>query len=148
MGLLFDFPVIVEKLTRVRFSVAGWFPDTQTYNAAPPSTPIAAVSSYSNVSTGYDTWIELLSLSATGIEVGSWSGLIGRWLVQNNHPSPMTNSTANPKIYGALTVTAIGRAFAVVSTNDQKYVIESWQVADDLVSWTSTGTVNIGNAWD
>lgn len=122
----------------------------QTYNAAPPGTPIAAASSYSNLSLGYHTWIGLLSLSATGIEVASWSGLIGKWLVQNNHPLPMTNSTANPKIYGALAVTAIGRAFAFVSTSDQdpKYAIESWQVADDFVSWTSTGTVNIGSAWD
>lgn len=136
------------KLTTARFSVSTWIPDIQTYNAAPAGTPIAAASSYSNALTGYDTWIELLSLSATGIQVGSWSGLDARWLVQDNHPSPMTNSTANPKIFGALAVTAIGRAFAVVSTSDQKHAIESWQVADDFVSWTSTGTVNIGGAWD
>lgn len=68
--------------------------------------------------------------------------------MRDNHPLSMTNSTANPKIYGALAVTAIGRAFAVILTGDQKYAIESWQVADDFVSWTSTGRVDIGNAWD
>lgn len=61
----------------------------------------------------------------------------------------MTNSSANPKIYGSLAVTAIGRAFAVVSSGDQKtQAIESWQVANDFVSWASTGTVDVKNAWD
>lgn len=141
-------PCNCDEADNFRFSVSRWFPDTQTYNVAPPGTPIAAVASYSGISIGRDTWIELLSLSSTGIAVGSWSSVIGQWLVLDNHPSPMTNSTANPKIYGALAVTATGRAFAVVSTSNQTYTIESWQLADDIVSWTSTGTVDIGNAWD
>lgn len=120
----------------------------QTYNAAAPGTPIAAASSYSNISTGYETWIELLSLSATGIEVDTWSGQINDWLEHDNHPSSMANSTANAKTYEAVAVTAMGQAFAAVSISDEKYIIESWQVADDMVDWSSTGTVDIGNAWD
>lgn len=134
-----------------QFPVSTWFPDTATYTVAPPRTPIAVAASYSNSSSGYDTWVELLSLSSTGIQVGAWSGQAVKWLVLDNRPSPMTNSTANPKVYGALAVTATGRAFAVVSTTteDQRQNdrIESWRVADDFISWTATGVVDVGGAW-
>ena len=59
----------------------------------------------------------------------------------------MTNST-NANVYGAVAVTAIGRAFAVVNTAGQKAFIAAWQVADDTVDWISTGNVDIGSAWD
>ncbi len=136
-----------DELT-VRFSVARWSPSSQTYSAAAAGTPIAAASSYSNVSTGYETWIQMLSLSNTGIEVDTWFGQINDWLQHDNHPSTMANSTANPKTYEAVAVTAMGKAFAAVSITDLKYIIESWQLADDMVGWTSTGVVNIDNAWD
>lgn len=57
----------------------------------------------------------------------------------------MANSTANPGIYGALAVTAAGQAFGVTTTNVTK--IQSWQLADDMLSWSSTGVVGIGSAW-
>ncbi len=90
----------------------------------------------------------MLSLSNTGIEVDTWFGQINDWLQHDNHPSTMANSTANPKTYEAVAVTAMGKAFAAVSITDLKYIIESWQLADDMVGWTSTGVVNIDNAWD
>ena len=60
----------------------------------------------------------------------------------------MANSTTNAHVYGAVAVTAAGRAFAVVNTAEQKASIAAWQVADDTVDWISTGTVDIGSAWD
>ena len=125
--------------------VYGWNTPLEIYNTAPPGTPIAAASSYSNTSNGFDTWIELLYLSNRGIEVNTWSGSRG-WLPGTNHPSSMSNSTANARSYSALAVTAIGKAFAVV-TEGQNNMIDSWQVADDTLDWTSTGTVDIGSAW-
>lgn len=80
--------------------------------------------------------------------VDTYTGQGEGWIRKGNHPTLMTNSTANPKTYGSLATTANGKAFAIISTGDDpKYAIESWRVADDLISWTSTGTVDIGNAW-
>lgn len=117
-----------------------WSNSCQTYDISVSGTPLAAASAYTNVTTGYESWIQLLQLSGTGIEVNTWSGNIKDWLEQDNHPSPMANSTINVKTYSSITVTAAGRAFAVVESagND---TIQGWQLNDDLISWTSTGTV-------
>lgn len=138
----------LDELT-LRFSVASWYPGWSNFSVAALGTPIAVASTDSNSSLGYNSRVELLSLSDRGILIDTYSGEVGDWISQGNHPSLMTNSTANPKIYGSLATTANGKAFAVVSTGDdpKKHAIESWQVADDLISWTSTGTVDIGNAW-
>lgn len=74
------------------------------------------------------------------MEVNTWSGYAKTWVKQDNHPSAMANSTANVKSYTAIAVTAIGSAFAVVQSagNDS---IQSWQVNENLLDWTSTGTV-------
>lgn len=58
----------------------------------------------------------------------------------------MANSTANVQSFGAIAMTAAGRALAVVTSNRTQ--IQSWQVGDDLVDWTSAGTVDIGSAWN
>ncbi|MCJ1267282.1 hypothetical protein MMC22_007167 [Lobaria immixta] len=128
-------------------SVDSWALSAQIYDPIPSGSPIAAASSYSNVSTGFETWIEVLSLSNTGVEVNTWSGAKNHWLSQNAHPSVMANSTSNTKIYGSLAVTAIGNAFAVVRTNGQADVIESWQVADDTMNWSLIGNVSLNGAW-
>ncbi len=117
------------------------------YTAA-PSTPIAVASSYSNVSTGFESWIEMLSLSNSGIEVDSWSGNINDWLVHESHPSALANSTANPITYGSVAVTATGQAFGVVSNSGKNFTIQSWQVADDYKTWVSAGLVDIGAVWN
>ena len=57
----------------------------------------------------------------------------------------MTNSTENKRIYGSIAMTAAGKAFAVVTPNVTE--IQSWQVGDDMVDWTSIGVVDIGKAW-
>jgi len=55
----------------------------------------------------------------------------------------MSNSTKNAKSYGAVAMTAMGKAFAVVgSPGDQGNAsVESWSMNDDLTDWTYTGTV-------
>jgi hypothetical protein len=127
--------------------VYGWSVNEQIYYIVAPGTPIAAAASYTNVSTGYETWIEVLSLSKIGIEVDTWSGAIKNWLEHKTHPSAMSNSTANAKTYSSIAVTAIGSAFAVVSQEGQKDMIEWSQVADDMVDWTLVGKVDVGNSW-
>lgn len=116
------------------------------YNIAAPGTPLAVASSYSNVSTGFETWIQLLQLSDQGIEANTWSGAINDWLEQYNHPSPMANSTVNIKTYGGVAVTAMGSAFAIVNAAGVD-TIQSWQVNDDMLNWRSTGLVDVSNSW-
>jgi len=55
----------------------------------------------------------------------------------------MANSTVNVRTYGALAMTALGTAFAVVvdSAAAANSSIQSWQMNDDLTDWTATGTV-------
>lgn len=128
-------------------TVAGWSLDEQIYDAIPSGSPIAAASSYSNVSTGYETWIEVLSVSDDGVEVDTWSGAINDWLEQYENPSVMANLTGNRKDYGSVAVTATGSAFAVLKQDGQVDWIENWLVEDDMVDWTSAGNVDLGGAW-
>jgi hypothetical protein len=127
--------------------VYGWSVNEQIYYAVAPGTPIAAASSYTTVSEGLETWIEVLSLSNNGIEVDTWSGAINDWLEHETHPSALSNSTANTKAYRSIAVTAIGSAFAVVNQEGQKDMIEWAQVGDDMVDWTLVGKVDIGDSW-
>jgi hypothetical protein len=120
--------------------VDGWSDTEQVYNIAVAGTPLAAASSYLNVSTGYELWIQMLQISETGVEANSWSGNINDWLDQYNHPSVMANSTVNIKSYSAIAMTAIGSAFAVVTSGGND-TIQAWQVNDNLLDWTSSGTV-------
>ena len=127
---------------------ASWGLNVQTYNAIPSGSPIAAASSYSNVSTGFETWIEVLSVSNKGIEVNTWSGAINDWLEQYTHPSAMANSTTgNGRSYGSVAVTATGTAYGVVKQDGQIDGIERWQVQDDMVDWSLVGNVDLGGAW-
>ena len=130
-----------------RDTVDGWSLNEQIYQTIPSGSPIAAASSYSNVSTGYETWIEVLSLSDGGIEVNTWSGAINDWLELYAHPSVMVNSTSNKSVYGSVAVTAIGNAFGIMNQDGQVDVIRSWQLADDMLSWRLTGNVDLGGAW-
>ena len=127
---------------------AAWFLNAQIYNTAPPGTHIAAAASYSNVSSGLETWIEVLSVFDQGIQAGTWCGSIYDWLWWNTHDAAMLNSTSTKKVYGSVAVTATGSAFAVVSQDDRLDKIEHWQVNDDMATWNSTGTVDLGGAWD
>lgn len=126
---------------------ASWGLNVQTYDAIPSGSPIAAASSYSNVSTGFETWIEVLSVSNKGIEVNTWSGAINNWLEQYNNPSAMANSTGNRRSYGSVAVTATGTAYGVVKQDGQVDGIVRWQVQDDLVDWSLVGNVDLGGAW-
>ena len=128
-------------------TVPGWSLNEQTYNTIPAGSSIAAASSYSNVSTGFETWIEVLSVFDKGFEVDTWSGAINDWLEQYTHPSAMVNSTGTGNIYGSVAVTAMGSAFGVVKLDGQVDKIESWQVDDDTVDWTFTGNVDLNGAW-
>ena len=129
-----------------RLSVNAWGLTAQVYSPVLYGSLIAAASSYSNVSSGYETWIEVLSLAETGIEVSTWSGAINDWLVQNANPPVMASN--GKKFYGGITITALGKAFAVVTTRNGQQAndtIESWQVANDLVDWSFIGNVNVSN---
>ena len=119
--------------------------NTQLYGEIPSGSQIAAASSYSNVSTGYESWIQVLYLSDTGIEVNTWTGSINGWLQENTHPSPMSNSTSDPKVYDSVTVTANGVAFSVVGDEGGGASIEKWQLADDFVDWTLTGSYDLSD---
>ncbi|MCJ1429656.1 hypothetical protein MMC29_007571 [Sticta canariensis] len=127
--------------------VNGWRLNDNVYNLIPSGSPIAAASSYSKVSTGWETWIEILSLSTTGIEVNTWSGAKYAWLTHDGHPSAMANSTKNMKSYESVAVTSTGNAFAVVKQDGQADSIESWRVEDDLVDWRPTGDVDLHGTW-
>ncbi|MCJ1426443.1 hypothetical protein MMC29_004346 [Sticta canariensis] len=107
--------------------VNSWSLNDIVFNLIPSGSPIAAACSYSKVSTSLDIWIELLTLSSTGIGVDTWSGTKYAWVVK--------------------AVTATGNAFAVVRRDGQADSIESWRVEDDLVDWTSTGNVDLHGTW-
>lgn len=127
--------------------VYGWSTSEQIYLEAPYGTPIAAASSYQNVSGGEELWIEVLSLSSRGIQVDTWAGAENDWLAHETHPSAMSNSTTNPKVFGSIAVTAMGSAYAVVESTNGTLSIGSWQVADDYTDWTASGDVDIGSVW-
>ena len=109
----------------------------------PEGSPIAAASSFSSLSTGSNTWIKVLSLSNTGIEVDTWSGGTNTWLQNSSRPSTMSNSTSEGS-FRSIAVTALGRAFAVESTPGKENIIQSWQLEDN-VDWKETGNVDIGS---
>ena len=117
----------------------GWSAAAQIYGLIPFGSPIAAASSYTNVSSGFESWIEVLSLSDQGIKVSTWLGEINDWEQYYFEPSVMANSTENKKVYGSIAMTADGQAFSVVGKQ-----IEGWQVGDDAVSWSSIGSID---AW-
>ena len=126
----------------------GWSINTQIYDAIPPGSPIAAASSFSNVSTGYESWIELLSQSNRGIKVSTWSGAINGWLQQYANPSVMAKYTSDENVFGSVAVTASGDAFGVLQQHGQADSIQHWRVADDMLDWSSIGSVDLGGAWD
>jgi hypothetical protein len=126
---------------------AHWSYSEQVYLEAVYGTPIAATSSYQNTSTDAVLWIELLSLSSAGIEVDTWTGAAGGWIAHERHPSQMSNSTNNELTFGSIAMTSMGAAFGVVQLPNRTEVIQSWQVADDFVDWTSAGYVDIGDSW-
>ena len=102
-------------------------------------------SSYSQLSDDSEAWTEVLSLSANGIEVDTWSKK--NWLQFDGHPSAMANSTKDVKSYERVAATVTGNVFAVVKQDRQADSIESWRVEDDLVDWQSTGNVDLHGAW-
>ena len=120
--------------------------------AIAPGSPIAAASSYSSTSTGYEDWIEVLSVSPEGIAVNTWSGQINGWLELAAHPPALANMTGSKNVtketFGDLAVTATGAAFAVISSDDGSVdTIENWQVEDDTVTWNYVGNVSLGGVW-
>lgn len=59
----------------------------------------------------------------------------------------MVNSTSDKKSYGILAMTATGTAFGVVRQDHQEDAIEIWQVADVMVDWSFTKSVDLDGAW-
>lgn len=117
--------------------------ENEIYGREFPATPLAVGASITNTSS-VPSWIQLLRLSERGIGVSSWDDTRGGWIQPPVYtPSAMSNSTANVKTYGAVAMTALGDAFAVVSVPGESgnVSVESWSMNDDLTDWTSTGTV-------
>lgn len=133
------------KLSRT--TVPGWSLNEEIYNTIPSGLSIAAASSYSRAFTGFETWMEVLSLSNKGVEVSTWSGVKNGWLEQYNNPSAMVKSTGSGRSYGSVAVTAIGSAFGVVKQEGHVDSIETWQLRDDMVDWSLTGNVDLDGAW-
>ena len=127
--------------------VAAWSLSEQVYDVVAHGSKVAAASSYTNLSSGVEDWIEVLSISGRGVEVETWSGAINDWLLHSAHPSTMANSSTNGKTYESVAVTAAGCAFGVVRQDGRLDQIEYWQVDDNLVDWTLAGNVDIGDAW-
>lgn len=128
-------------------TVAAWSTTEQTYLEAPYGTPIAVCSSDANASAGQVDWIQLLSVSSAGIQVDTWTGAKTTWTVHKTHPSIMSNSSNNEIEYRAVAMIAMGAGYGAVLLANGTRGIESWQVADDYVDWTSAGWVDIGDAW-
>lgn len=127
---------------------ATWSVSTRVYGTIPSGSIIAAASSYSNVSSGYETWIEVLSISDRGIEVDKWSGAINDWLQHSARARPVTmTNSSNGGSYDSVAVTATGSAFGAVRRDGRLDRIENWQVSDNMVDWTLVGNVDIGEAW-
>ncbi|PQE32932.1 fungal fucose-specific lectin protein [Rutstroemia sp. NJR-2017a WRK4] len=130
-----------------------WHLNAVTYYAMAMRSPIATSASYdiveytNKVLTGYELWGETLVMSDSGIKVNTYSGPHNDWEGMGRHPSPMSNSTYNERVFKSMAVTAIGAAFAVVGRDEQPDVIEGYQVASDTLNWVSTGTVDIGDVW-
>lgn len=130
--------------------VDGWNLNEIIYDTVPTNgSYIAAASSYSKAvgTTGYPIWVERLSISNRGIQTGAKSGALNKWIQQGANPSVMANSTANPRIYGGVAVTAIGSAFGVVSEQGQVDKIRNWQVEDDTMNWKLVGDLDLGGSW-
>jgi hypothetical protein len=138
----------VSYVLLIQNTVDGWSLNVQTYAAFPPSSPIAAASSYTNISVGLESWIEVLSLSDIGVAVSTWVGELNDWKAYFAHPSPMANSSSNARVYGSVAVTAVGSAFAVVMVEGQKNTVEEWRVEDDLLNWKFVGNVDLSGAWE
>ena len=130
-------------------SVEAWALEYRAYHSLPDSTPIIAASSYTNSPNSvFQTWLQILSISGAGVAVDTWSGAANAWLVHDFQPPIMsTNGTRELRQYNYLAITSLGDAFAVTSTPGQKDSINGWRVADDMLTWSSAGNVNIGDAW-
>jgi hypothetical protein len=98
-------------------------------------------------SSGFPTWIEVLSLSDTGVRVSTFSGQANKWLNSYEEPLPMANSTNNAKTFGGLAINSVGMAFGVVSEDGTPDQLQTWLVGIDLVDWTDKGTVSLNGAW-
>jgi hypothetical protein len=146
MGVCYSVLIAIQPL--INHPVYGWSTSEQIYSVAAYGTPIAAASSYYNVSTGFELWIELLSLSSRGIQVNTWEGSRNDWAAYETHPSAMSNSTTNPKVYGPVAMTAMGTAYAIVQSTTGNMTIGRWQVSDDYTDWTQIENVDIGSAWN
>lgn len=116
----------------------------QAYTPIPFGSPIAAGSAYSNVTNGLESWIQVLTLSNSGVKVNSWAGTKNDWTELFASPSTFANSTVNPKLYGNLAMTANGGAFVVTQEADKTPSIENWQLRDDFISWDQVGAID---AW-
>lgn len=80
--------------------------------------------------------------------VESWNGTLNGWDQNGATPMVMSNTTGNVRTFGSPAVTSVGSAFAVISQEGDLDVIQAWQMSDDEISWTQTGNVSIGTAWE
>jgi hypothetical protein len=117
----------------------------------PASAFIAASASFSNIAKSVNHWIEVLSVSKSGIAVNTYLGSRNRWIQLFDQPSVMSNATTtadtDPALFYSVAVTQTGAAFAAVKLHDGADAIQSWQVNDNVIDWLSEENVDIGAAW-
>ncbi len=131
--------------------VAGWVPADKIYYNTTPGTPIAAVSSndyiYDSSNKPHTTWLQVLSLSGTGIVSDTGNGTTDNWQYHDRQVTPMSNATGTARAFKSIAITSQGLAFAVVSSSGQNDTIESWAMSNDLTTWTAVGNVDVGSSW-
>ncbi|ATZ53304.1 hypothetical protein BCIN_09g01760 [Botrytis cinerea B05.10] len=153
INLYYQNPSSVMTISAWEYANQAWRLDAASYYSCTFGVPIAASASYTHVDftgdveTGFETWGETLVMSRNGIKTNTYSGAINTWSAMGTHPSAMSNSTQNPKVFKSIAVTAIGAAFAVVEIDGKADEIEAFQVQDDAVNWDTAGTVDIGDIW-
>ncbi|APA11683.1 predicted protein [Sclerotinia sclerotiorum 1980 UF-70] len=153
INLYYQQPNSNMAISAWEYTTQNWLLNAATYYSLTFGVPIAASASYSsviwtgNVKTGFETWGETLTLSHLGIKSNTYMGAHNDWEAMGIHPSAMSNSTQNPKVFKSIAATATGAAFAVVAIDGKPDVIEAYQVEDDTINWSSAGIVDIGKTW-
>ena len=112
-------------------------------------TKIAAATSWSITPTesqayvGKETWQQVFLSSHREAFVATWPKASNGNLEINRIASNMTDAAGMKKEYGGVSGTPAGIAFVPMRQGNGSDEIEQWQIEQDLVSWSSSGIVNV-----
>jgi hypothetical protein len=119
-------------------AATAWQPAYQSYQSISAAAPIAVASSYTNVTSGLETWIQLLAASSTGVAVNCWTGLSNGWKQMDAQPSVMSNQTKEGVSYSGVSVTSLGMAFGIQTEVGKSDMVQSWLLGSNALDWTSS----------